>query len=261
MTELDKYVPGTPCWVEVTTTDAEGARTFYQKIFGWEYEIGDADTNFYTNCLLRGRRVAGLMELTPEMAAGGVPTAWTTYIATEDVHDSAARVTEAGGQVMAEPMDVMEYGKMAVAIDPTGAAIGFWESGTHTGAGIANEPGSFTWNELQTRELDKATAFYSAVAGWQTEAMPTGDGPPYLIAKIGGEQVAGIMDVSQIVPDSVPAFWLTYFKVRDADESVELVRQNGGAVMQAHVDSPQGPFGVVADPFGAVFGVISDPVA
>jgi len=29
----------------------------------------------------------------------------------------------------------------------------------------------------------------------------------------------------------------------------------------ARTESPQGPFGVVADPFGAVFGVISDPVA
>ena len=260
MTEFDKYVPGTPCWVDVATTDAEGARAFYQAVFGWDYEIGDADTNFYTNCMLRGRRVAGLMELTPDMAAGGVPPAWTTYIATEDVHDSAARVTQAGGQVMAEPMEVMHFGKMAVAVDPTGAAIGFWEPGTHTGAGIANEPGSFTWNELQTRDIDAASAFYSAVAGWQIEPMPAGEGPAYLIAKVGGEQAAGIMDASQS-PAATPAFWLTYFKVRDCDESVDLIRRSGGNVMMARVDSPQGPFGIVADPYGAVFAVISDPAS
>lgn len=260
MTEFDKFAPGTPCWVDVSTTDAPGARAFYGQIFGWDFDIGGADTGGYTNCTLRGRRAAGLMELSPEMRAGGVPPAWSTYLATEDVHDSAARVREAGGQVVAEPMDVMEFGRIALAIDPTGAAVGFWESGTHTGAGIANEIGSFAWNELQTRDTAAATSFYEAVAGWQSEAMP-GDGPPYLIAKVGGEPVAGIMDASQSAPEGRPAVWLTYFKVADCDETVAKVRGLGGSVIEARVDSPQGPFGVVADPYGAVFAVISDPVA
>ena len=215
MTEFDKFVPGTPCWVDVSSTDAEGARRFYGELFGWDFDIGGADSAFYTNCTLRGRRVAGLMELTPEMLAGGIPPMWSTYIATEDVRDSAARVTEAGGQVMMEPMDVMEFGRMAVAIDPTGAVIGFWESGTHTGAGVANEPGSFTWNELQTRDIEAASTFYAAVAGWQLESMPTEGGPAYRIANVGGQPVAGIMDVAQTAPESRPPFWLTYFKVSD----------------------------------------------
>lgn len=259
MSEFDKYVAGTPCWADVSTTDAQGAREFYGQLFGWEFEVGGADTGFYTSCTLRGRRTAGLMELSAEMRAGGVPTAWSTYIATDSVRDSAARVREAGGQVVAEPMDVMDLGRMALAVDPTGAAVGFWEAGTHTGAQLANEPGSFTWNELQTGDVEAAKAFYAAVCGWQSEAVNTDGGSTYLIAKVGGEPVAGIMDASASAPAQRPAVWLTYFSVHDCDTSVAKVRELGGSVIEARVESPQGPFGVVADPFGAVFAVISEP--
>lgn len=261
MTEFDKYLPGTPCWIDVTTPDADGARAFYEGLFGWDFEIGGADTGFYTNCTMRGRKLAGLMGLTPEMSAQGVRPGWSTYLATDDVEDSAARVTEAGGQITMPPMDVMEFGRIAFAIDPTGAGIGFWQPGTFQGAGLANEPGAFAWNELQTRDLTAATNFYAAVAGWTTENMSSEGDPTYLIAKVGGDPVAGMMDISATAPPARPAFWLTYFNVEDCDESVEKVRLLGGSVMEARIDSPQGPFGVVVDPFGAVFAVISDPAS
>ncbi|MEP7054639.1 MAG: VOC family protein [Actinomycetota bacterium] len=260
MTEFDKYVPGTPCWIDVSTTDAEGARAFYSKLFGWEYEIGSADSGFYTSCLVRGRRVAGLMELNSEMSAAGARPAWQTYIATEDVDDTVARVREAGGQVIMGPADVLDQGRWAFVTDPSGAAVGFWEPGLHTGAQLANEPGTFTWNELQTSDVESAKTFYAAAAGWQTEVMPSEvEGPPYFVATVGGEMVAGIMEASASPGGSTQSFWMTYFKVADCDKSVERVRESGGAVMMARIDSPQGPFGVVADPYGAVFAVISDP--
>lgn len=259
MPEFDKYVPGTPCWVDVATTDAEAAREFYGQLFGWEFDIGGPESGFYTNCLLRGHRVAGLMELTPEMKGGGLPPAWTTYLKSDDVDDTATRITEAGGQITTPPMDVTADGRVLVGIDATGAVIGFWQPGTHQGAGLANEPNAFAWNELQTTKVEEAKAFYAAVAGWETELMP-GDGPPYLVANIGGEPVAGIMDMAQMAPGS-PSFFLTYFNVVDCDTAVARVSELGGSVRVARVESPQGPFGVVADPFGATFAVISEPVA
>lgn len=258
MTEFNKYVPGTPCWVDVATTDAEAAREFYGQLFGWEFDIGGPESGNYTNCLLRGHRVAGLMELTPEMKSGGVPPVWTTYLKTEDVEDTAARIIAAGGQLMLPPMDAMDYGRMTVGIDTTGAAIGFWQPGTHQGAGLANEPNAFAWNELQTTDVEAAKTFYAAVAGWQSELMP-GDPPPYYVANIGGEPVAGIMDMAQLAPGS-PSFFLTYFNVVDCDTAVARVSELGGSVRVPKVESPQGPFGVVVDPFGAAFAVVSDPV-
>ncbi len=68
-----------------------------------------------------------------------------------------------------EPMSVLDYGRMAVLADPTGAVFGIWQAGTNVGAGVVNEPGAITWNELNTRDPEAAKAFYGVVFGWTFE--------------------------------------------------------------------------------------------
>ena len=84
---------------------------------------------------------------------------WNTYIATDDVDATAAKVVAAGGTMLLEPFDVMDAGRMAVAFDPTGGGFGLWQSGRHTGAQLANEPNALIWNELQTGDREAANAF------------------------------------------------------------------------------------------------------
>lgn len=49
-----------------------------------------------------------------------------------------------------ENEDPMEAGRMAVVIDPTGAAVGLWQAKAHIGATRVNESGAVIWNELMT---------------------------------------------------------------------------------------------------------------
>ncbi len=67
----------------------------------------------------------------------------------------------AGGQVIAPAMDIMSQGRMAMIADPSGAVVGLWQPMDHQGAELFNAPGSLTWNELQTRDLESAMAFYA----------------------------------------------------------------------------------------------------
>ena len=76
-----------------------------------------------------------------------------------------AKVKEAGGAVMVEPMDVMDLGRMAIFADPTGAVLGVWQPGTFIGAEIVNEPGALSWNEVNTRDPGAAKVFYGSVFG------------------------------------------------------------------------------------------------
>ena len=80
--------------------------------------FANEETGGYRMCLLRDKIVAGLGPLMDE----GQPPSWTTYVSVDDADKTAARVTEAGGQVLVEPMDVMAAGRMAVFMDPTSAA-------------------------------------------------------------------------------------------------------------------------------------------
>src|SRR5438105_9117762 len=94
------------------------------------------------------------------------PRSWTTYFATTDAGAAANAVKDAGGQVVMEPFDVMDAGRMAGFMDPSGAFVCVWQPGQHKGAELANEPGSFTWNELHTRDLTGAKEFYPKAFGF-----------------------------------------------------------------------------------------------
>lgn len=167
MPEVAVYAPGTPMWIDLGSPDVPGSIKFYTELFGWTTEDQGAEAGHYHMAFYKGKRVAGISPL-PE----GVPVStWNTYIATESADETTSKVRDAGGEVLLEPMDVMDAGRMAVYKDPTGAVFGIWQAGKHTGAELANETGSFCWNELQTRDTASARKFYNSVFGWTSNSV------------------------------------------------------------------------------------------
>jgi hypothetical protein len=257
MSERTSYTPGTPCWVELGTPDIEAAATFYGELFGWGIpELpNSAELGGYRRAKKDGKDVAGVAPLMQE----GQPPAWTSYISVEDADATAAAVKEAGGSVIAEPMDVMDLGRMAIFADPTGAVFGIWQPGTFPGAGLVNEPGALAWNELGTRDPDAAKAFYGTVFGWGTRDNDMGEMGTYTEWLRGEDSIGGMMDVSGRLPDEIPAHWLVYFAVENTDAALETVKSSGGGVSFGPVDIPAGRFAIVTDPHGAAFAVIQMP--
>jgi predicted enzyme related to lactoylglutathione lyase len=256
MSERTRYAPGTPCWVELSgTPDVEATAAFYGELFGWEMpELPDsAELGAYRRAKKDGKDVAGV---SPRME-DGQPTVWATYVSVADAAATMARVGEAGGQVVAEPMDVMGLGTMAVFSDPTGAVCGAWQPGTFAGAELVNEPGTVGWNELGTRDTVAAKEFYGAVFDWGYEDEASDRAGTYTIWKVGDAMVGGMLDMNALgMPAEVPSNWLVYFGVEDADEAVQKVQSGGGSVMNGPIDIPVGRFAVVADQFGAAFAVM-----
>jgi predicted enzyme related to lactoylglutathione lyase len=257
MSERTSYTPGTPCWVELGTPDIEATAAFYGQLFGWEIpELpNSAELGGYRRAKKDGKDVAGVAPLMQE----GQPPAWTSYISVEDADATAAAVKEAGGSVIAEPMDVMDLGRMAIFADPTGAVFGVWQPGTFPGAGLVNEPGALAWNELGTRDPDAAKAFYGAVFGWGTRDNDMGEMGTYTEWLRGEDSIGGMMDVSGRLPDEIPAHWLVYFAVENTDAALETVKSSGGGVSFGPIDIPAGRFAIVTDPHGAAFAVIQMP--
>lgn len=252
MAERTSYAPGIPCWIDIGT-DTAAAKKFYGELFGWNAEdAGPPDeTGGYAMFTKNGRYVAGLG---PQQSPG--PPFWTTYVSVADADEIAARVKESGGQVIMDPMDVMTAGRMAVFQDPEGAFFSAWQPGDHIGAGLVNEHGTLSWNELNTRNLEQAKTFYSAVFGWDCVTQEAGPGMTYTECRLDGSPIAGIIDMTGRVPDMVPAHWLVYFAVDDCGAVVARAKDLGGAVMVEPMDIPPGRFGVLADDRGATFAVI-----
>lgn len=246
------YEPGTPSWADLASPDLTASVAFYSALFGWDANDQGAEAGHYHMFEKEGVPVAGAGPLMME----GQPSAWTSYLSVEDADASVAKVKEAGGMVFVEPMDVLDVGRMAVFADPTGAAAALWQPKAHIGAGLVNEPGALTWNELSTRDLTTAKSFYGAVFGWAFDDTPMGD-MDYTTVLLDGDMIGGMMTTPADVPPEVPAYWLAYFGTSDTDASVAEATGLGATLMAGPIDIPAGRFAVLADPAGAVFGLIA----
>jgi len=238
--ERDRYAPGTPSWVDLGSPDIDASAAFYSALFGWEVPEAPEGFGGYRIALLNGKAVA-----------------WTTYFDTADAAASAALVKDNGGTVMMEPMDVMDQGRMVIAMDPEGAAFGLWQAGAHTGAQLVNETGAMGWNELWTRDIDQAKAFYPAVLGFTVDDTTM---PGYTIWQVDGQMVAGGMTMPDSIPAQVPAHWAVYFVVSDVDGAAGRVPELGGMVVTEPFDvAGVGRIAIVHGPAHESFGLFSSP--
>jgi predicted enzyme related to lactoylglutathione lyase len=287
MPERDGYIPGVPCWVDVSEPDPEAALDFYGALFGWGFEdvmppssggryfiarsAASGWSLFDTSGASRGGDVAAIGSV-PEAAP---PTAmWNTYFWVDSADETVAKVGDAGGGVLTEPFDFLDACRMAVCTDPEGAAFRVWEAREHRGARLVNDPGALNFNGLNTRDVEGARSFYGSVFGWETLAMPGGAEmwtlPGYgdylegyhpdlrkQMAEAGAPErfedvVATINPIADDQPDT-PAHWSVTFATDDADATARKATELGGTVIVPPFDAPWVRMTVIADPQGATF--------
>jgi predicted enzyme related to lactoylglutathione lyase len=240
-----------PAWVDLSSTDAEGSRKFYGDLFGWNVEVNeDPQYGGYALAKVNGTDVAGIGPAqTP-----GMPTVWNLYIGTTDAAALGDKVAAAGGTVVAPAFDVGDQGRMAVFQDPTGAYISAWQPSAMFQF-LSDHVNSFGWGELNTRDVDKAKAFYQQVFGWTTRESETG-GANYNEFLQNGESVLGALPMGDMFPPEVPSYWAIYFYVDDVDAKFQKALSLGGREMVAPQDFPGGRFAIVSDPLGGSFGLL-----
>jgi uncharacterized protein len=252
MPKRTSYAQGTPNWVDLQTTDTAAAKAFCGGLFGWTFDDQPMPQGgAYSTAMLQGEPVAAIAPQSPELAAAGALPMWNTYLAADSVDDATAKVEAAGGQVAMAPFDVMDAGRMAFVLDPSGAAVAIWQARQHIGATLVNEPGTVTWNELVTSD-PSAAEFYEQVVGLTTSTMDMGTGP-YTLFEAGGQMVGGTAGPQ--IPGT-PNHWHVYFAVADADATAAKVIELGGSLLVEPFDSPVGRIATARDPQGAVFSFI-----
>jgi len=256
MREVTEHRPGSFCWIELGTSDAEGAKKFYRQLFGWGInDVPMESEGFYTLLQIDGKDIAGLYQLQEQQRAQGIPPHWLLYISVVSADESAKAAASLGGKVLMEPFDVFDIGRMAIAQDPTGATFALWQPKKHIGSRLVNQPNTFCWGELATNDVDAASAFYTQLLGWSAELHQL-EPVKYIIVKNGDQQIGGMLAMTAEWGD-IPPHWMIYFAVEDCDSSVEKAKELGAEIKVPPTDVPDvGRFAVIQDPQGAVFSII-----
>lgn len=273
MPERDRYIPGVPCWADTSQPDPEAATEFYSGLFGWEFQdsMPPDSPGSYFIASLKGKAVAAV-GAQPE---GAPPEPmWNTYVSVASADETAQKVRDAGGTIISEPFDVMDAGRMAVCMDPEGAAFCIWQSEEMPGSQLVNEHGTVNFNVLNTRDATAAKNFYGAVFGWGTLGLGGGvemwtldgygdhleeiqPGTKEAVSEVGGPEgfadvVASLVPIDEDQPDT-PAHWSVTFAVDDADAIAARAAELGGSVVVPPFDAPWVRTTVLADPAGASF--------
>lgn len=251
---------GTPIWYELLSTDADASKVFYDSVIGWDVAPKpDGPIDYRMIVTSGGENVGGVMNLSPEMQAGGARPTWLFYIGVDDVDAAVAQITALGGTVQLPAFDMPGVGRMAMVADPQGVpfyvmrgepdqASTVW---ARTGMGKCN------WNELVTTDQAAGNAFYAAVFGWtypDKMTMP-GDLGDYVFVAVGDETIGATMTVND---DQRAPGWLFYFRAPDIAVAAEKVTAGGGQVVSGPQEVPGGDRIIIAiDPQGAVFGVVA----
>ncbi|MDQ3762100.1 MAG: VOC family protein [Actinomycetota bacterium] len=246
----DPWPTGTPCWADLAVSDVDAAKEFYAAVLGWTYSDRGAEYGHYQMCQRDGHSAAGIGPL----QSADQPPAWTTYLASDAVDDTARKITENGGTLIAEPFDIPDSGRLCIALDPQGAAFGVWQASKDVGAEIYNEPGSLVWNEAAVPDPEADRQFYSAVFGYSYQPVE-GAGSEYTTFHRGGDPLGGIGGLSDS-PAEMPPHWMTYFMVADADTAVAAATELGATVLSGPLDTPYGRMATITDPQGATFSIM-----
>jgi uncharacterized protein len=259
MSERSEYAPGEFAWVNLATPDIGAAVRFYGDLLGWEFEPAPGppeETGGYGFFTYNGKQVAGGGSVQRE----GQPPAWSSYIKTNDADATAQKVRDAGGTVLLDPFEILGgAGRMAVCQDTEGAVFSLFEPSGHNGAELVNEIGAWTWNNLMTRDLDKAKDFYGKVFGW--DATHTDEAPPdVLMWQVKGQKwpegLGGLMKIGSDMPLEAPPHWQVYFLVPDLDAAIETTTSAGGNLLFGPLEVPVGKLAVFTDPQGAAFALM-----
>lgn len=251
--EVTSYAPGTPSWVDVSSTNLSATVEFLRELFGWTAVDMGEESGHYTMFDVDGKHVAAA---SPKAPGDTSPSAWTTYITVADVDATAAAARESGGSVLMDPMDVFDAGRMALLADPSGGVFAIWQAGRTIGAQLVNEPNTLCWNELNVRDPDRVLPFYVGLFGWNVVEQEVDGRVVYRELCLGDRRVAGCIQMDEKWPASMPTHWMTYFAVADCDRAAERARALGGIVHVEPNDIPAGRFSLVQEPGGAVFAVI-----
>lgn len=251
------YLTGKWVWFELSTSDVEKAKPFYTELLGWTINEKEMGGQKY-NSIVAGEKEIGMIQALPADAKKQkLSPAWMGYVSVADVDAAVTAATGAGATVKMPAMDAPEIGRFAALTDPSGAMFGVVKSAKGDEPDMMPKTGQIVWFEHLSKDAKKAAevaGFYATVAGYENETTKMGK-TDYTLAKASG---APRMGFAKAPKANAAGKMAPYIMVSDTDATVKAATKLKGKVVMKATDVPNvGRVALLADPQGAVFGVMS----
>jgi len=220
---------------DLRTTDAEGARAFYARLFGHERAV--------------------VWPLHEQALARGARPHWLGHLGVEDPERIAADFIARGATRLGPARPTQEGGSAMVLRDPGGALLGLSTPPREDRPEL-----DVAWHILNTEDAPRATANYCQLFGWEATANAelAALGAYRQFAWQPGQPSVGVIADIAARPGVHPQ-WLFVFEVAALTDAVELTRSAGGVVLAPFVLPGGETLFVCDDPQGAAFALRERP--
>jgi uncharacterized protein len=244
--------PGKLIWAELVTPDIAASKRFYGGLFGWSFEDIHAGTVDYSVVRLNGAPIAGFVHRT------GRPDqphpAWLTFLSVASVRAAAQQILAHGGRQLVAPRAYRQRGQQGVYADPQGAVFAVLNSHSGDPPDVLAAPGEWIWSALVTRDPSTDAAFYQDVFGFEVFELPRGARGEHLIVASQGYARAS---VNPLPGDNAHPHWIDFVRVASVADTAAAASSLGGRVVVGpHRDRHGGLVALLADPAGALIGVM-----
>jgi predicted enzyme related to lactoylglutathione lyase len=247
---------GKRIFAELVTPDLAAAKDFYAKLLGWTFQDYTQRDASFTLAMLDGQVVGGIYQRPlPE----GRRPAWISFIATSDVAATDTLATQNGAKLLLSPRPLANLGQEAILADPQGAVFAVLQSGSGDTPDAMAAPGDWIWSSLIATDPATDGNFYKTVFGYDIYNLPDPQDAQHLILASDNFARASINPIPPTWKNAKPR-WLNYLRVDDVTATSAKVTSLGGRVVQPpHIDRHGGKIAIVADPAGALFGLMEWP--
>jgi predicted enzyme related to lactoylglutathione lyase len=241
------------CWINMLTPQPAEAQRFFAALFDWTFTPMSPIAGWTIK--VKGHDIGGMFDCDHPQTPKGTPPLIGVAVKVANADDFCVRAAALGGAARS-PMDILDHGRVVVCHDPEGANIDAWQPRNILGTDVDSRAhGAFTWFQLMTKDVDRASKFYTSLFGWQARVYPERGG--YVVFSQGDREVAGMMGIGPRT-GMAKAGWTTWFSVDDVDETARRAQSLGGNLCVPPHDIPDiGRFAAVTSPTGVPFHAIT----
>lgn len=245
---------GTPCWVELASTDTAAAREFYSGLFGWDIHVQNDPSTTDRRYAIASRELAQTAGI---RQANNLHSGWSVHLAVHHMAGAVDWVEHLGGAPTLGPIEIPERGSILHATAPGGVHVVFWDPAP-TWQFATGSPGAFAGADLYTHDANVSDDFFCRLFNLTSEQIGLG-AIDYAEWRLHGAPVLYRYVMGNDYLTTTPAHWLVHFTVDPAggtDAAAGQAIMLGGTVLIEPYDTPFGRIAVLADPTGEVFAVI-----